>query len=284
MSAALQIEHLSKEYKLGVVGYGTLQQDIQSLWAKFLGREDPNSILQTHLAGKKDSKKNGNKNIVVPQNRENRKNSILALDDISFTIQEGETLGILGTNGAGKSTLLKILSRITAPSTGRITIRNRIAPLLEVGTGFHHEMTGRQNIYLNGAILGMRRSEISRKFDAIVEFSGIGEFLDTPLKRYSSGMYVRLAFSVAAHLEAEILIVDEVLAVGDTAFQRKCTDKMKQIVNDEGRTVLFVSHNLESVRRLCRRIVVLSQGKLISDSTDTDEAIRQYEDAITQTA
>jgi len=270
MSVAVQIEHLSKEYKLGVVGYGTLQQDIQSLWARFCGKEVPNSILQPHLTDKTDT--------IVLQNKENCKNSILALNDISLTINEGETLGILGSNGAGKSTLLKILSRITAPTIGRITIRNRIASLLEVGTGFHYEMTGRQNIYLNGAILGMRRSEINRKFDAIVDFSGIGgEFLDTPVKRYSSGMYIRLAFSVAAHLDAEILIIDEVLAVGDTAFQQKCTEKMRQLTGDEGRTVLFVSHNLESVRRLCKRIIVLSQGKLICDSTDTEEALRQYE-------
>ncbi|MCL2744751.1 MAG: ABC transporter ATP-binding protein [Planctomycetaceae bacterium] len=272
MSVAVQIEHLSKEYKLGVVSYGTLQQDMQSRWARFWGKEDPNSILQPHLSDKTDG--------TVLQSTESRKNSILALNDVSLTIPEGETLGILGANGAGKSTLLKILSRITAPTTGRVIIKNRIASLLEVGTGFHHEMTGRQNVYLNGAILGMRRSEINRKFDAIVEFSGVGDFLDTPVKRYSSGMYVRLAFSIAAHLDAEILIIDEVLAVGDSAFQQKCTEKMRQLASDEGRTVLFVSHNLESVRRLCRRIIILSQGKMVLDSSDTEEALRQYENMI----
>lgn len=258
---AIQIEHLSKEFRLGVVGHGTLYQDVQSWWARFRGREDPNSVIQTHLGSIK---------------RSPLRSAILALDDISFNISKGETLAVIGSNGAGKSTLLKILSRITGPTTGRIIIENRIASLLEVGTGFHHEMTGRQNIYLNGAMLGMRRSEINRKFEEIVEFSGVEQFIDTPVKRYSSGMYIRLAFAIAAHLDAETLIVDEVLAVGDTAFQKKCTKKMKDLVRDEGRTILFVSHNMDLVRQLCRRAIVLEKGKLALDSIDIEYAIRQY--------
>ncbi|MDA8235877.1 MAG: polysaccharide ABC transporter ATP-binding protein [Clostridia bacterium] len=197
-----------------------------------------------------------------------------ALKDISFEIKQGERVGIIGRNGAGKSTLLKVLSRITEPTTGRIALRGRVASLLEVGTGFHPELTGRENIYLNGAILGMTRSEINKKFDEIVEFAEVEKFLDTPVKRYSSGMYVRLAFAVAAHLEPEILIVDEVLAVGDAQFQKKCLGKMKD-VGKEGRTVLFVSHNLTAIRTLCTRAILLRQGMIIADETAA-QAVSKY--------
>lgn len=266
---AIQIEHLSKEFRLGVVGHGTLYQDLQSCWARIRGKEDPNTVIQSHLGGIKGTP---------------LRSSVLALDDVSFNVQKGETLAVIGSNGAGKSTLLKILSQITGPTTGRIVIENRIASLLEVGTGFHHEMTGRQNIYLNGAMLGMRRSEINRKFDEIVDFSGIESFIDTPVKRYSSGMYVRLAFSIAAHLDAETLIVDEVLAVGDQAFQKQCTQKMNDLVRDEGRTILFVSHNMELVRQLCQRAVVLDRGKLLFESDDVENAIRKYKSSNGQDA
>jgi lipopolysaccharide transport system ATP-binding protein len=198
-----------------------------------------------------------------------------ALKDVSFAVNEGEVLGIIGRNGAGKSTLLKILSRITAPTSGRITMRGRLASLLEVGTGFHPELTGRENVYLNGAILGMTRAEIARKFDEIVDFAGIEKFLDTPVKRYSSGMYVRLAFSVAAHLEPEILVVDEVLAVGDAEFQKKCLGKMKD-VSRHGRTVLFVSHNMNAIQMLCHRAVMLRSGSIVADSYDTKRVVDTY--------
>lgn len=198
-----------------------------------------------------------------------------ALKDISFEINPGDAVGIIGRNGAGKSTLLKLLSRITEPSTGRIEINGRIASLLEVGTGFHPELTGRENIFLNGAILGMSRSEIKRKFDEIVDFSGVQKFLDTPVKRYSSGMYVRLAFSVAAHLEPEILVVDEVLAVGDAEFQKKCLGKMNEVSHQEGRTVLFVSHNMRAIQDLCQKSIYLQNGRIL-DIGPTDQVIEHY--------
>lgn len=198
-----------------------------------------------------------------------------ALKDINFEVKQGQTLGIIGKNGAGKSTLLKILSRITEPTTGRLTLRGRVASLLEVGTGFHPELSGRENIFLNGAILGMNRSEIKRKFDAIVDFSGVEKFLDTPVKRYSSGMYVRLAFSIAAHLEPEILVVDEVLAVGDAEFQKKCLGKMNDVSKNEGRTVLFVSHNMQAVETLCNRGMVLRNGNLVFDGS-VEKSISEY--------
>jgi len=188
------------------------------------------------------------------------KEEFWALKDISFEVKRGEAIGVIGRNGAGKSTLLKLLSRITEPTTGRVEINGRTSALLEVGTGFHPELTGRENVFLNGAVLGMRRMEIKKKFDAIVEFSGVEKFLDTPVKRYSSGMYLRLAFSVAAHLEPEILIVDEVLAVGDAEFQKKCLGKMDEVSRNEGRTVLFVSHNMAAIRQLCKRLIYLDQG------------------------
>ncbi|MDR2439749.1 MAG: ATP-binding cassette domain-containing protein [Planctomycetaceae bacterium] len=252
----INIEHISKEYQLGVIGYGTLMHDLQSMWARWRGKEDPNQRLDTnHSIGSR---------------------RFLALDNVSFSVQAGETLGIIGVNGAGKSTLLKILSRITVPSSGRIIFRGRIASLLEVGTGFHTELTGRENIFMNGAILGMTRREILRKFDQIVDFSEIERFLDTPVKRYSSGMYVRLAFAVAAHLDAEILLLDEVLAVGDAEFQRKCLSRMRDVTQNEGRTVLFVSHNMEAIHRLCNRLVLLEHGKVQLDTRNVSEAINRY--------
>ena len=198
-----------------------------------------------------------------------------ALDDISFEVKKGETLGIIGANGAGKSTLLKLISRITSPTRGRIYIDGKVASLLEVGTGFHPELTGRENIYLNGSILGMSKKEIDSKLDSIIEFSECAQFIDTPVKRYSSGMYVKLAFSVSAHLDADILIMDEVLAVGDVKFQHKCLDKMREIAAQEHRTILYVSHNMESVRRLCKRCIILDHGKMVYDG-DTDEACKRY--------
>lgn len=257
----VHVEHLSKEYRLGVIGHGTLYQDLQSWWARRTGRDDPNSQLSATGAAMNASSPTG---------------TLLALNDVSFQVRRGETLAVIGANGAGKSTLFKILSRITTPTRGRIVYEDRVASLLEVGAGFHEEMTGRQNVYLNGAILGMRQKEITRKFDRIVDFADVDRFIDTPVKRYSSGMYVRLAFSVAAHLDAEILLVDEVLAVGDIGFQKKCIEKLREITQNEGRTVLFVSHNMDSVRNLCRRAIVLEHGKLRLDTTDVDEAIRRY--------
>jgi len=239
----VKVEGLWKEYRLGVLSHATLRQDLQSWWARFHGREDPNSLLGLHAA---------------PESATDR---FWALREVSFEIKRGEMLGIVGRNGAGKSTLLKILSRITAPTRGEVRLRGRVASLLEVGTGFHPELTGRENIFLNGAILGMNRAEIRGKLDEIIAFSEIDRFIDTPVKRYSSGMYVRLAFAVAAHLEPEILIVDEVLAVGDAAFQKKCLGKMED-VGREGRTVIFVSHNMNAINRLCRRVLLLSRGQL----------------------
>jgi lipopolysaccharide transport system ATP-binding protein len=243
----IKVENLYKEYRLGTISHGTLYRDLQSWWAKMRGKEDPNSIisaLQPSALNRSDN----------PQ--------FLALEDVSFEVKRGEVLGIIGRNGAGKSTLLKILSEVTSPTRGTVKIKGRIASLLEVGTGFHPELTGRENIYLNGAILGMNRAEIKKKFDEIADFAGIEKFIDTPAKRYSSGMYVRLAFAIAAHLEPEILIVDEVLAVGDAAFQNKCLGKMGQAAKG-GRTVLFVSHNMQAVKTLCPSAILLSDGKLI---------------------
>jgi lipopolysaccharide transport system ATP-binding protein len=201
-----------------------------------------------------------------------KKEEFWALKNVSFNIKRGEVIGIIGANGAGKSTLLKILSQITPPTTGEIILRGRVGSLLEVGTGFHPELTGRENIFLNGAILGMKKKEIARKFDEIVEFAGIEKFLDTPVKYYSSGMYVRLAFSVAAHMEPDILIVDEVLAVGDDKFQKKCLGKMDDIAKKEGRTILFVSHNISAITRLCQRVVLLNKGEIIKDGPSAEVA------------
>lgn len=247
VDSVITVDNLSKEYRLGVINHGTLRQDLQSWWARVRGCEDPNSLL-------------------TAASHVDRNARFLALDNVSFAVPRGEILGIVGSNGAGKSTLLKILSRITAPTSGRVKIRGRVASLLEVGTGFHPELTGRENVFLNGSILGMSREEVWRKFDEIVAFAEIDQFIDTPVKRYSSGMYVRLAFAVAAHLEPEILIIDEVLAVGDARFQKKCLGKMGQ-VGREGRTVLFVSHNMTALQSLCGRAIWLDGGKICDDGT-----------------
>jgi lipopolysaccharide transport system ATP-binding protein len=243
----IKVEELSKAYQIGQIGTGTISQDLERFFiTKVLGKEDPFlKIGQTN-----DRSTKGDSNIVW------------SLQDINFEVNQGDAVGIIGKNGAGKSTLLKLLSRVTSPTTGQIKVRGRIASLLEVGTGFHPELTGRENIYLNGSILGMRKKEITRKLDEIIDFSGVERYIDTPVKRYSSGMYVRLAFAVAAHLESEILIVDEVLAVGDAEFQKKCLGKMGDISKGEGRTVLFVSHNMAAVKTLCSRGVVLENGTL----------------------
>ena len=237
----ISVEHLTKKYDLGVIGTGTLSRDLERWWARLRKQPDP----YTRIGQEDRFKRLGE--------------SILALDDVSFTVEQGEALGIIGRNGAGKSTLLKILSRVTAPTSGVVKVKGRIGSLLEVGTGFHPELTGRENIYLNGAILGMKKAEVARKFDEIVDFAGVEKFIDTPVKRYSSGMYVRLAFAVAAHLDPEILIVDEVLAVGDAEFQKKCLGKMGDVAR-EGRSVLFVSHNLASIKTLCNAGFVLDNG------------------------
>lgn len=254
---AIQISNLKKQYRLGAIGGKTLQAELQSWWAKKRGKEDPN--------------------LPIGMNQDFIGKEFMALDGIDLTIHQGETIGIIGSNGAGKSTLLKILSRITAPTYGQIDIYGRITSMLEVGTGFHGEMTGRENIYMNGAILGMSKAEIEEQMDAIIEFSEVGEFIDTPVKRYSSGMFVKLAFAVAAHLKSEIMIMDEVLAVGDMAFQNKCLDKMRKVAQIEGRTILYVSHNMNTIRRLCKRCIVLEKGKIIFDG-DVEHAIAIYMD------
>jgi len=255
-NTAIKVENLSKIYRLGEIGTGTISRDMERWFkTKVLKQEDP--FLK--IGETNDRAYKGSSDIVY------------SLRDINFEIQQGDAVGIIGRNGAGKSTLLKILSRVTTPSTGRINIKGRVASLLEVGTGFHPELTGRENIYLNGAILGMRKREIDRKLDEIIDFSGVERYIDTPVKRYSSGMYVRLAFAVAAHLESEILIVDEVLAVGDAEFQKKCLGKMGEVSKGEGRTVLFVSHNLASVSQLCITGVFLDNG--VVHSVDSIEKI-----------
>lgn len=252
---AVKISGVKKMYKLGQIGGGTLQADLQSWWAKVRGKEDPNTKIG------EDQRSNGQ--------------TFMALNGIDLTIYQGEAVGIIGSNGAGKSTLLKLLSKVTAPSAGVIDIYGRIASMLEVGTGFNGEMTGRENVYMNGAILGMTKAEIDAKMEQIIEFSEVREFIDTPVKRYSSGMFVKLAFSVAAHLDSEIMIMDEVLAVGDVAFQKKCLDRMHEAAAREGRTVLYVSHNMNTIRQLCTRCVVLDKGKLIYDG-EVDKAIAYY--------
>ena len=254
---AVKIQGLKKQYKLGQIGGGTLTADLQSWWARVRGKEDPNSKIGTdqRLIGQ----------------------TFMALNGIDLTIKKGEAIGIIGSNGAGKSTMLKILSRITAPTEGSVDIYGRITSMLEVGTGFSGEMTGRENVYMNGAILGMTKAEIDAKMEDIIEFSEVREFIDTPVKRYSSGMYVKLAFSVAAHLDSEIMIMDEVLAVGDMAFQKKCLDKMRSAATTEGKTVLYVSHNMNTIRQLCDRCVVLDKGRIVYDG-DVETAIDIYMD------
>lgn len=253
---AIRIEHVSKQYRLGAIGGGTLKGDLQTWWAKKRGKEDPNSRI-----GARTDVRYGER--------------FLALDDICLEVKKGEAIGIIGHNGAGKSTLLKLLSRVTAPTVGTIAYNGRIASMLEVGTGFHPELTGRENVYMNGAILGMTRAEIDRKMDQIIEFAEMEQFIDTPVKRYSSGMYVKLAFSVAAHLDSEIMIMDEVLAVGDMAFQKKCLTKMREAADREGRTVLYVSHNMNTIRQLCDRCIVLDHGRVVF-SGGVEEAIAAY--------
>ncbi|PWN65349.1 ABC transporter ATP-binding protein [Chryseobacterium viscerum] len=243
---ALKAENISKQYRLGQVGTGTLSHDLNRFWYKIRGKEDP----YLKIGETNDRTTKGDSEYVW------------SLRDIDFEIEKGDAVGIIGRNGAGKSTLLKVLSKVTKPTTGKIFTDGRIASLLEVGTGFHPEMTGRENVFLNGAILGMTRKEIKRKFDEIVDFSGVERYIDTPVKRYSSGMYVRLAFAVAAHLESEILIVDEVLAVGDADFQKKCLGKMNDVTKGEGRTILFVSHNMTAIKELCTSGILLNQGQL----------------------
>ncbi|MFN3754450.1 ABC transporter ATP-binding protein [Flavobacterium sp.] len=259
---AIQVENLSKAYQIGQIGTGTISRDLERFWlTKVRGKEDP--FLK--IGETNDRSVKGDSDIVW------------SLRDINFQINQGEAVGIIGKNGAGKSTLLKILSRVTSPTTGQIKVKGRIASLLEVGTGFHPELSGRENIYLNGAILGMRKKEITRKLNEIIDFSGVERYIDTPVKRYSSGMYVRLAFAVAAHLESEILIVDEVLAVGDAEFQKKCLGKMGDISKGQGRTVLFVSHNMAAVQSLCTHGLVIDKGHVLFDGTVT-QAINTYLD------
>lgn len=243
----LEVTHLSKKYQLGVVGATTLRDDLARLARRFRGGPPPEAP-----------------------------GEFWALRDVSFDIQPGEVVAVIGRNGAGKSTLLKILSRITEPTSGRAVLRGRVASLLEVGTGFHQDLTGRENVFLNGAILGLRRAEIARRFDEIVAFAEVEKFIDTPVKHYSSGMRMRLAFAVAAHLDPDVLIVDEVLAVGDASFQDKCLGKMEDVSRDQGRTVLFVSHNMPSLQRLCRSALLLQSGRLVLQSTEVSEVIRRY--------
>jgi lipopolysaccharide transport system ATP-binding protein len=257
---SIKVENLSKIYRLGEIGTGTITQDIDRWFkTKVMGKEDP--FLK--IGESNDRAKKGIGDIVY------------SLQDINFEINQGDAVGIIGRNGAGKSTLLKILSRVTTPTTGRINIKGRVASLLEVGTGFHPELTGRENIYLNGAILGMRKREIDRKLDEIIDFSGVERYVDTPVKRYSSGMYVRLAFAVAAHLESEILIVDEVLAVGDAEFQKKALNKMQLITRGEGRTILFVSHNMATIQNLCNNGILLRNG-YVEMSSDIQTVVSSY--------
>ncbi len=255
----IKAENISKQYRLGTVGTGSLAHDLNRAWHRMRGKEDPYLM----IGDANDRTEKGSSEYVW------------ALRDINFEVKHGEVLGIIGRNGAGKSTLLKILSRTTTPTTGNIKIRGRVASLLEVGTGFHPELTGRENIFLNGAILGMTKQEIKSKFDEIVDFAGVERYIDTPVKRYSSGMYVRLAFGVAAHLEPEILIVDEVLAVGDAEFQKKALGKMKDVSGREGRTVLFVSHNMQAVSTLTDRCLLMQNGNIVCN-TDTRTAITNY--------
>jgi len=260
MGAVLQTSRLGKRYRLGVINRGMLYKDVQSWWAQVRGLEDPNSQVSHQ-----------------PKAADTTGEAFWAFRDVSFSVGRGEIVGIIGRNGAGKSTLLKVISQITAPSEGEFRLRGKLASLLEVGTGFHGELTGRENIYLNGAILGMSRGEVAAEFDRIVDFAEVGKFIDTPVKRYSSGMYVRLAFSVAAHLQPDILIVDEVLAVGDAAFQKKCLGRMDEAAFQEGRTILFVSHNMGSVRDLCSRVIMMQAGRIEADGP-AGETIDRYLD------
>ena len=264
----IEVQNLSKLYKLGSIGSTTLRESLNRAWYRIIGKEELGRRI-------------GEKDLMIPPDHPQagpEPNTFWALKDVSFTVEQGDIVGIIGRNGAGKSTLLKVLTRITEPTSGRAVLRGRVGSLLEVGTGFHPELTGRENIFLNGAILGMRRREIERKFDEIVAFAEVERFIDTPVKRYSSGMYVRLAFAVAAHLDPEILLVDEVLAVGDAEFQKKCLGKMKDVAG-EGRTVLFVSHNMAAVQTLCLRALLLQAGSIIASGPAQDIVVA-YEDSL----
>ena len=263
MMKVIKVENLSKQYRLGDVGTGSLMDDFKRWQYRIMGKEDP--FLKVGEENNRSVK--------------GESNYIWGLKDINFEVEQGDVLGIIGRNGAGKSTLLKILSRTTAPTTGTVKVKGRIASLLEVGTGFHGELSGRENIYLNGAIMGLRKWEIDKKFDEIIDFAGVERYLDTPVKRYSSGMYVRLAFAVAAHLEPDILIVDEVLAVGDAEFQKKCMGKMKDASEGKGRTVLFVSHSMDSIKQLCSKAIYLANGT-IKEIGDINDVIAQYDAAL----
>ena len=254
---AIKIENLTKQYRLGAIGGQTLNAELQSWWARKRGKEDPN--------------------LKIGQTYDNAGQTFLALKGINLEIKKGEAVGIIGGNGAGKSTLLKILSRVTAPTSGDVWINGRISSMLEVGTGFHGELTGRENIYMNGAILGMTKKEVDAKIESIIDFSECRQFIDTPVKRYSSGMYVKLAFAVASHLDADIMVMDEVLAVGDMKFQKKCLGKMGDAAQNEGKTVLYVSHNMATIRNLCTRCIVLNKGSIIFDG-DVEKAISVYMD------
>jgi len=260
MKKAIEIENLSKTYDLGLVGTGTLSKDMNRLWAKLRGKPDPYATFAE----------------INDRNTKSKSNTVYALKDINFSVEKGEVLGIIGKNGAGKSTLLKILSQITSPTKGQIKMNGRVASLLEVGTGMHTEMTARQNIFLNGSLMGMRRNEINSKLDEIIEFAGILKYIDTPIKRFSSGMQVRLGFAIAAFLEPEILIVDEVLAVGDSEFQKKAIGKMQEVSKGEGRTVLFVSHNMTSVKSLCNKGLVINNGEITHQGSQ-NSAIEHYQ-------
>jgi lipopolysaccharide transport system ATP-binding protein len=257
---AIIFENISKQYRLGNIGTGTLSHDLKRWWTvNVRGKEDP--YLEVGQVNERTSVATSD--------------YVWALRDINFKVNQGEVLGIIGKNGAGKSTLLKILSRVTTPTTGKITAHGRIASLLEVGTGFHPEMTGRENVYMNGSIMGMTKTEIRRKFDEIVDFAGVERYIDTPVKRYSSGMLVRLGFAIAAHLEPEILVLDEVLAVGDAEFQKKALGKMQNVSHIEGRTVLFVSHNMQAISNLCSRVILIDKGAILQDD-ETAKVVRNY--------
>jgi len=274
----IKVENLWKQYRYGTISHASLRKDLQSWWARVRGKEDPNLPVDYEQSAKRKAN-SSDAMLSAPGAMHEGDDRFWALQDISFEVKQGEVLGIIGRNGAGKSTLLKIMSKVTTPTKGQIKIKGRVASLLEVGTGFHPELTGRENIFLNGAILGMSKAEIKKKFDEIVAFAEVEKFIDTPVKRYSSGMYVRLAFAVAAHLEPEILLVDEVLAVGDAQFQKKCLGKMGDVVK-EGRTVLFVSHNMGAVEKLCGKTLYLNNGKIFG-FTHSNNVISQYISEIT---
>src|SRR5438874_1401312 len=276
MSIVIEVDDVWKKYRLGIIGTGTLRHDFERWWHRVRGKPDPYSKVdeRSEIRNRKSELATNVDHRISGVSASVGDDEVWALRGVSFEVKQGEILGIIGRNGAGKSTLLKILSRVTAPTSGEVRVKGRIASLLEVGTGFHPELTGRENVFLNGAILGMTKAEIRSKFDEIIDFSGVEKFIDTPVKRYSSGMYVRLAFAVAAHLEPEILIVDEVLAVGDADFQKKCLGKIGDVAHG-GRTVLFVSHNMNAITALCPKVIVLEQGRVIFNGK-AEESLHYY--------